>query len=526
MKLQLLLPAALAAMGFSCFTATAAGAADLAIGMGFDIATLDPHFSNVTPNSVLAAHIFGRLVAFDANRKLQPQLAESWKNIDELTWEFKLRRGVKFHDGSEFTADDVVYSLDRPATIANSPSTFTLYTKAYIEKQAVDKYTVRLKTATPYALVLSDLSTIFIVSKKAASGLSTEDFNAGKGMVGTGPYKFVQWQRGNRVELARNEAYWGTKPEWDKVTLRMMTSAPARVAALLAGDVQMIEGVPPADMAKLKGNPDLKLFSTVSSRVIFLNLDQQREVSPFITDKLGQPLGKNPLKDYRVRLAISKAINRPAIVDKVMEGNAIAASQFLPPGFYGTAPGLKVEAPDVEGAKKLLAEAGYPDGFGLTLHGTNDRYVNDAKILQTIAQMLSRVGITVKVDAMPLSVFFGRQTKLEFSMSMSGWGGGSGHPNTYLKGLVTSYNPQKGYGSNNIGRYSNPTVDTLVDQAFVTIDTVRQEQLWQQATTLVMGDLGIMPLHYQMNVWAARKGYSYVPRSDEWTLGYEVTSVK
>ncbi|MES2105045.1 MAG: ABC transporter substrate-binding protein [Pseudomonadota bacterium] len=526
MKLKMVLPMAFAMLGIACGIHAPAGAADLAIGMGFDIATLDPHFSNVTPNSVLAAHIFGRLVAFDSSRKLQPQLAESWKNIDDLTWEFKLRRGVKFHDGSELTAEDVAYSFDRPATLVNSPSPFTMYTKAVTDKQIIDKYTIRFKTAAPYALMLADAANIFILSKKATSGLSTEDFNAGKGMIGTGPYKFVQWQRGNRIELVRNEAYWGTRPQWDKLTLRMITNAPARVAALLAGDAQLIEGVPPADIAKLKGNPDLRLYSTVSSRVIFLNLDQQRDVSPFITDKLGQPLGKNPLKDYKVRLAISKAINRPAIVDKVMEGDAIAAGQLLPPGFYGTAPGLKVETLDIEGAKKLLAEAGYPDGFGLTLHGTNDRYVNDAKILQTIAQMLSRVGIAVKVDAMPLSVFFGRQNKLDFSMSMSGWGGGSGHPNTYLKGLVTSYNPPKGYGSNNIGRYSNSAVDALVDQAFVTIDPVKQEQLWQQATIIVIKQLGLVPLHYQMNVWAARKGYSYTPRADEWTLAYEAASVK
>ncbi|HTD05263.1 ABC transporter substrate-binding protein, partial [Undibacterium sp.] len=483
MRVKLVLGFVAALLGFS---GPYAGAADLVVGLGADVTSMDPHFANITSNSNVLLHVFDRLVDADNQRKIQPRLAESWKNIDDLTWEFKLRRGVKFHDGSELTAEDVAYSLDRPATLVNSPTPYTLYTKSIVEKTIVDKYTIRLKTATPNAIMLYDLINIFIISKKATSGLGTEDFNAGRGMIGTGPYKFVQFKRGDRIDLVRNDAYWGSKPAWDKVSLRLILTPAARVAALLSGDVQMIENVPPADISKLKTNPDLNVVSTLSSRVIYLELDQSRDNSPFVTDKAGKPMDKNPLKDYRVRLAISKAINRAAIVDKVMEGNAMATGQLIPLGFWASVPGLKPEIGDVDGAKKLLAQAGYPDGFGLTLHGTNDRYVNDSKILQTVAQMLNRVGINTKVESMPASVFFSRRNKLDFSVGMGGWGGGPGHPFTYLKSLVATYDAKTGFGANNNGRYSNPKVDALVVQAAVTIDMSKQEKLWQQATELAM----------------------------------------
>ena len=502
-------------------------ATDLAIGFAFEITTMDPHFANIGPNTITSQHIFDALVIPGRSSvNMKPGLAESWRTIDDLTWEFKLRRGVKFHDGSEMTAEDVVYSFDRPATLTNSPSPFTLYTKLITEKIIVDKYTVRFKTAAPYALMISAVGNIFIVSKKAASGLSTDDFNAGKGMIGTGPFKFVRYQRGDRVELARNEQYWGEKPAWDKLTLRMLTTPSARVAALLAGDVQAIEAVPPADLAKLKTNPEVRLFSIVSNRVIYLQVDSSRDNSPFVTDKDGKPMTRNPLRDLRVRQAISKAINRPAIVARVMEGNAVAAGQLLPEGSFGASRTLKVDAPDIEGAKKLLAAAGYPDGFGLTIHGPNNRYVNDEKILQTIAQMLSRAGIATKVETMPSAIFFGRQTKREFSIGMSGWGGGTGDAGNYLRPLLVSFDSDKGYGTSNNGRYSNPALDALVAQGFSTIDPVKQEKLWQQATEIGIGELGVIPLHHQVNLWATRRGYAYYPRTDERTLASEFYALK
>src|SRR5690242_14619193 len=184
-----------------CLAAQAVHGADISIGLGADVTSIDPHFHNLTPNNNVANHIFEALVGRDARGHLAPGLAETWRAVDDVTWEFKLRKGVKFHDGSDFTAADVVFSLDRLPTVPNSPSPFTTYSKQITEKIVVDPYTLRLKTAAPYPLMANDMGTIMIVSSRAAKGAATEDFNTGKATIGTGPLKFVRWQKGDRVEL-------------------------------------------------------------------------------------------------------------------------------------------------------------------------------------------------------------------------------------------------------------------------------------------------------------------------------------
>jgi peptide/nickel transport system substrate-binding protein len=501
--------------------APAASAADLSVAMGADVTSIDPHFHNLTPNNNVAEHIFESLITKDARSKLKPALAESWRAIDDLTWEFRLRKGVKFHDGGDFTAQDVAFTLDRVPNVPNSPSSFATYTKQITEKIIVDAHTIRFKTATPYPLMPTDMSTIFIVSARAAKGAATEDFNSGKATIGTGPFKFVRYAKGDRIELARNDAYWGAKPAWDKATLRVIASDPTRVAALLAGDVRAIENVPTADLARIAKSSDLTLYRTVSHRLMYLHMDSNRERSPFVTDKAGKPLDKNPLKDVRVRRAISKAINRQALVERVMEGAAVSTGQLMPEGLFGYTPALKPEAYDVEGAKKLLAEAGYPDGFAITLHAPNNRYVNDEQIAQAIAQLLSRAGIATKVDAMPSSVFFSRGSKLEFSLMLVGWGADTAEASSPLKALLATFNTEKGMGTANRGRYSNPKMDELLTQALAIVDDAKRERVLQQATEIAVGDLGIIPLYHQHNLWAARKGVTYAPRTDERTLAHE-----
>ncbi len=498
-----------------------AAAVELVIGLAADVTSIDPHNNNAAPNNSIAEQIFNKLIENDPRQNLKPGLAESWRTIDDLTWEFKLRRGVKFHDGSEFTAADVAYSIERPGII-NTPGGFTIYTRSIIDKIIVDPYTIRLKTATPYPNMPTDMAGLIIVSSKAARDATNADFDSGKATIGTGPWKFVRYAKGDRIELARNDNYWGPKPAWDKVTFRLITSDPSRIAALLAGDVQMIEVVPTADFARLKTNNNITVFTTVSNRMIHLHLDSSRDKSPFITDKAGKPLDKNPLKDARVRKAISKAINRNAIVERVMEGLAIPAGQLMPEGFFGVSPNLKAEVYDPEGAKKLLAEAGYPDGFGITLHGPNNRYVNDEQIVQAVAQMLARVGIATKVETLPFSVYVSRANKIEFSAALLGWGVTTGEATYPLRSLAATYSAPKGLGTWNWGRYSNPPMDALLEQGLATVDNAKREKLLQQATELLINDSGLIPLHYQVNTWAARKGLVYGPRTDERTYAHEV----
>src|SRR5215471_13769087 len=271
----------------------AAHAAELKVGVAADVTSMDPHFLNIGANNNIGWQVFDALTHVDADARLMPGLAVSWRALNPTTWEFKLRRGVRFHDGAELTAADVVFSTERTRSVPNGQ--FGAFTQRIVATQTPDPYTVRLKTAAPYAMVPYDMNSVFIVSKQAAAGARPEDFDSGKAMVGTGPFRFVRFARGDRVELARNDAYWGGAAPWDKVTLRIVPSDPARLAGLLAGDFDLIEQVPTADLARIRSDARLATAQKVSWRTIFFHLDQ-RAGSPF--------------RDPRVRRALSMAINR------------------------------------------------------------------------------------------------------------------------------------------------------------------------------------------------------------------------
>lgn len=495
---------------------------EIRIGLSSEPSAIDPHYHNLGPNNMIARHLFDRLILQNEKQQLQPGLALSWKPIDDTTWEFKLRKGVVFHDGNPFNADDVVFSFERAPDVPNSPSSFATYTKGKTIKK-IDDYTIHILTEKPSPLVPNDVSTLSIISVEAGTGATTNMYNSGKAAIGSGPYKFVEYVPGDRIVMERNENYWGPKPKWDKVTFKPIKSGPSRVAALLAGDVDLINGVPTTDIESLKGNDKVSLWQGSSNRVIYLHLDHNRAASPFVKANGGGDI-KNPLMDQRVRKAISKAISRDLIVDRVMEGVAIKAGQLLPDGFFGVSENLQPEAYDPEGAKALLAEAGVGDGFELRIHGPNDRYINDAKIAEAIAQMLTRIGIKTDVETMPRSIYFSRASRggpdktPEFSFILVGWGAGSGEASSPLRSLVHSYNKDKGFGASNRGRYANAEIDGLIEEALATVDDAKRQSLLAKATELAIEDLAIIPLHYQVNTWATRKGLSYLPRTDEFTL--------
>ena len=511
-----------------CVAVLPAQAQELSIALSAPITSLDPHFHNLSPNNGMSKHFFDPLVKQDELQRLKPGLAESWRAVDATTWEFKLRKGVKFHDGSDFTAEDVIATFKRVPNVPNSPSSLGIYTRPIKESIAVDKYTLRLKTDRPYPLLPNDLSGIQILPKKVADAAKTEDFNSGKAMIGSGPYKFVEYVAGDRVVMAVNDKYWGPKPAYAKVRFRMIANSAARVAALLAGDVSMIEGVPTPDIEKLSRDARVVVTSAVSNRVIYLHMDSGREKnSPFVTDLAGKPLEANPLRDARVRKAISKLIDRDAIVSRIMEGQAQSAGQLLPESFYGTSKRLKPEKYDPEGAKKLLAEAGYPNGFGVTLHTPNNRYINDERIAQAVAQFLTRGGIPTKVDAMPSAVFFSRGTKLEFSLMLAGWGAETGETSSPLRALLATYDAAAGMGTTNRGRFSDAGVDALLSTALTTIDDTKRGLMLAAAAEKAVGELqGLVPLHYEVSTWAMRKGLAYKARADQYTFAFEVSPAK
>ena len=496
--------------------------AELRIGLAADVTSMDPHFLAIAPNINIAWHVFDALTHVDEDTRLIPGLAVSWRAVDATTWEFRLRRGVRFHDGAELTAEDVVFSIERTLKVPNGQ--YGIFTRRIVGKEVVDAHTLRLKTATPYAMVPYDLNSVFIVSRKAAARSGPEDFDSGKAMVGTGPFRFVRFARGDRVELARNDDYWGAQggksAAWEKVTFRIVPTDPARLAGLLSGELDAIEQAPTADLQRIRRDARLQIAQKVSWRTIFFYLDQYRDRAPGLADKAGRPLERNPFRDLRVRRALSKAINRQAIAERLMDGAAIPASNLVSPPVFGYAPDLKPEPYDPEGAKRLLAEAGYPDGFAMTLSATNNRYVNDEQIAQAVAQMLARVGVRARVETLPLNAYLPKGRKGEFAFAMFGWGSFSA--DLALRALVATPDPDKGFGAFNWSGYSNRDVDALLERAFASVDEKKREVLARDAMRLAMRDHAVIALHHQVAVWAMRKPLAYTARTDEFTLAHQI----
>jgi peptide/nickel transport system substrate-binding protein len=493
-----------------------ANGAELRVGLAADVTSMDPHFLNLQPNLNVSWHVFDALTHVDEDTRLIPGLATSWRAIDPTTWEFRLRRGVRFHDGAELTAEDVVFSIERAQETPNGQ--FRTFTQRIVGKQIVDAHALRLKTATPYAMVPYDLNSVFIVSRKAAAGAGAQDFDSGKAMIGTGPFKFVRFARGDRVELARNDAYWGGKPAWEKVTFRIVPTDPARIAGLLSGELDAIEQVPTADLLRIHRDSKLRTAQKVSWRTILFHLDQRSASPPGLADKSGRPLARNPFRDLRVRQALSLAINRQAIAERLMEGAALPASNLVSPPVFGHAPDLKPDRYDPEQAKRLLALAGLADGFAITLSAPNNRYVNDDQIAQAVAQMFAQVGIRARVEALPINAYLPKGNRGEFAFAMLGWGSFSG--DLALRSLVASADPDRGFGAFNWSGYSNPRVDELLERAFASVDEKRREGLAREAMRLAMRDYAVIPLHHQITTWAMKKPLAYAPRTDEYTFAH------
>lgn len=507
-------------------------AQELTIGLKSEATSMDPQFHQLSTNIQVLLNVFEALTKQDAVQRVKPSLASEWEAIDDTTWRFKLQKGVKFHNGSDFTARDVIYTYCRVPLVENSPSSYTIYTGTIADMTAEDDHTLIIKTHAANPLLPTEVSSLPVISADAAGaedtvtfgrdgceGMGTVpqsgDFNSPEVAVGTGPYKLGEFVRGNQLVLTRFENYWGEAPDWERVVMRPITSDGPRVAALLAGDVMMIESPPIQDISRIT-SAGYSVVDALSNRIIYLAFDQEGE-APSITGTDG----KNPLLDAKVREAIALAVNREAIAERIMGGYAMPAGELLPPPMFGTS-GRAVDGYDPERAKELLGEAGYPDGFGITLGTPNDRYINDEQVAQAVAQMLTRIGIKTQVDASTASQFFSRRNNLEFPMYMAGWGASSGEMSSPLKSLVATYDKDAGMGVTNAGRYSNPKVDELLKQAMSTIDDDERARFLAEAETMVLDDYGIVPLHYEQTVWALSPKLSYEPRVDQYTLAYQV----
>lgn len=518
-----LLGSALAA-ALSLWSASAM-AAEVKMGIRTDPSSMDPHYHVYTPNSAVWRHIFDALTWTDSKTRLQPGLAVSHTPVGEAVWEFKLRPNVTFHDGTPFTAEDVVFSLNRAPNVPNSPSSYRQYTKMIERVEMIDPLTVRIHTKGPAPTLPIDLASIAIVSKKAAEGKATSDFNNGTATIGTGPYRFVEWIAGNHVVMAKNPSYWGGVEPWDKVIRKPIPNDGSRVAALLSGDVDLIEGVPGVDRARLAATPTLAIHETDSIRIIYLHMDSNRDASPEVTDIAGNKLDRNPMKDPRVRQAMSLAINRQALTERLLSGQARPAGQYTPAGLPGSSENLPPLPYDPVKAQALLKEAGWPNGFGLVLNGSNDRFASDAQVTQAVGQMLARIGIKTEVRTMPASILFSRGSKLDFSAMLSGWVG-TGDPSSPLVALMATYDPKTGMGPSNRGRWSNAEFDKVLGQALRTIDFEARSKLYARAAEVAVADMGVIPVYFTINTWASRKGLVHDARADEVTFAMGLRPAK
>ena len=493
-----------------------------------DMQTTDPHSQNENLTNNINQLIYEFLLVRDKKLGQVPALAESWTRVNPTTWRFKLRPGVKFHDGTPFTADDVVFSFERARS---ESSQLRVYANASGIPKKIDELTVEFTTSAPNPIELEHIGTINIMSKawseknratKPQNYTQKEDMITAHQANGTGPYMLKAREPDIKTVLVKNPNWWGIKDgrfegNADEVIYTPIVSDATRVAALISGEVDLINDPPPQDVPRLAQTAGIKVLEGTENRIVFIGLDQQRDELLYSSVK-----GKNPFKDRRVRQALYHAIDIDAIQKNTMRGLSQPSGAMLPSPIQ-TTPEIEKRLPyDKERAKKLLAEAGYPNGFELTLDCPNNRYVNDEKICQALAAMWSQIGVTTKINAMPRANYFPKLEKHDTSAYMLGWGGATTDAIFILQPVLATYSG-KGDGDYNYGRYSNAKLDELLAKIKVNIEPESRMQDIHDALLAHNAETNHIPLHRQVIPWATRSNVTAVHRADNNVIPYWVT---
>jgi peptide/nickel transport system substrate-binding protein len=482
-----------------------------------DILTMDPHAQNVVTTTNIQAQIYEPLISRDKQMRVVPALAVSWAQSSPTVWVFNLRRDVKFHDGAPFTADDVLFSLQR----ANEPtSNFRVYAGVASSVRKLDDYTVEVTTAAPNLALLNQLSFVLMMNKawcinhnvgRPQDFKNKEETYAVRNANGTGPYSLKSRDPDVKTVLAENPNWWGNREgNVSEAIFLPIKSDATRVAALLSGEVDFVLDPPLQDLTRLKNTSGLKLVEGRENRIIFLGMDQSRGELLYSDVK-----GKNPFKDVRVRRALSQAIDIEAIKSRVMRGFADPAGTLASPwwGDYFT-PSMDQRLPlDRPKARRLLAEAGYPEGFEVTLDCPNARYINDEQICQALAAMFVQIGIRAKLNTMPPANYFAKLQKNDTSLYMLGWGGPPSDPITLLRPVLHSPRPG-GDGDFNYGRAIDSKLDDLIDRIDIEADPARRQVMVAEAMALHDEEVLHIPLHRQVIPWAMRANLRVVHRPD------------
>ena len=489
-----------------------ASAVTLRVSDQGDVQSMDPHSLNESLQLSFMANVYESLVTRDKNMAVVPLLATAWKQTSPTVWHFDLRKGVKFHDGTPFTADDVVFSFKRGA---DPGSDMRGYTAPIKEVRKVGDWAVDIETVAPYPILPDTLTVFDIMSKKWCEDNKAEHpVDRRKGIEntasfkanGTGPFRLKERQPSVRTVLVRNFSYWDkVETNLDEVVFTPIGNDATRVAALLSGETDVMEPVPLQDVERIKASGNYQVLQGPELRTIFLGMDQKRDELLFSNVK-----GKNPFKDVRVRRAVYQAIDIETIKTRVMRGAATPTALMIGPGVRGFAPELnKRLAYDPEASKKLLADAGYPNGFEVGMNCPNDRYVNDAAICQAVAANLARVGIKVNLTAETKVSYFPKILRRDTSFYMLGWTPSTADAHDALYNLMATPT-DKGQGQYNLGAYSNPRLDELTTKIQTETDPARREQMIREAFKIHADDVGHVPLHQQALAWAYGKNVSLV----------------
>ena len=493
----LLLPAA----------AVAAPAGKIVIAQGVDPTTLDPQWHEETPAYNVLLNIYDTLLFRDANLKIIPWLAESWKLVNPTTWEFKIRKGVKFHNGEEVDADAVKFSLDRirgPELKGRQAGYFRLVTSVDV----VDKHTVRVVTAKPYPTLENHLALRGHVMPPRHFRGKDKVF-ADRNPVGSGPYKFVRWVKDETIELEADPGWWGGAPKVKTLVFRPIPEHAVRVAALQAGEIDVAVNIPPHLIAVIEKHPRLYVSKAPSVRPIFIPLYTHQ------FDSANKPVGpvEGPTRDKRVRQAMLAALNVDEIVKTVLEGNAIRTATPLTSKHFGFDRTLAPLKLDADRAKKLLADAGFPQGIDLTLNSPDGRYLKDKEVAEAVAGQLTKAGIRTRVKTHEWTTYL---TQLVYPhkanpMYLIGWGNTTWDADGTLFPLFRSGNPQSNYNS--------PDFDGMIDEAQTSVDPKRRLELYARAQRLMLDDGAVLPLYQQMDIYGVNKRASFQALSSEQLVG-------
>jgi peptide/nickel transport system substrate-binding protein len=506
MKLKALLAAALVALALPAHAVTLKWAAQN------DILTLDPHSQNHATTSSLLQHAYEGLTRYAKDYRIEPALATSWQQLSPTQMRFTLRKGVKFHDGSPFTADDVVFSYGR---IMQPQGTMQVYVGGVKEVKKVDDHTVDFMLAGPNPVLLRNIADFRIMSKawsvkhkseNVQNYVAKEESYASRNTNGTGPYIIKGWEPDKRIVMTANPSWWGKREgNVTEVIYTPIASNATRIAALLSGEVDLVTDLPTQDVTRLRSEANLKILDGHEVRTIFIGLDQHSDELKYSSVK-----GKNPFKDIRVRKALNLAVDREAIRRVTMRGLSIPAAIMVAPGVHGHTKDIDQALKlDVAGAKKLLAEAGYGSGFEFGLDCPNNRYVNDEEICQALVGMWARIGLKAKLNAQPMATFIQKIQKFDHDAYMLGWGVVNFDANYTLQSLVRTKTGGAD-GSFNLGRISDPKIDALVDAIKTELDTAKRDAMLREALVLTRDNFYYVPLHHQLRPWAMKKNVTAV----------------